>query len=206
MPAPLPRLEDLPDLRGARVLVRAELNAPLEQGRVSDDLRITTTIPTIEWLRERGAAVALAAHLGRPKGEVRAEFSLAPVAERLGTLLGTEVPLAPSATGAATAALVASLGEGEVLMLENLRFDAGEEGNDADFAKQLAKLGDVFIQEAFGALHRAHASTAGLPKLLPGSIVARQLKAVLTNSSCPEALRTTSWAFTSPVTKQAAGT
>ena len=169
MPAPLPRLEDLPDLRGARVLVRAELNAPLEQGRVSDDLRITTTIPTIEWLRQRGAAVALAAHLGRPKGEVRAEFSLAPVAERLGALLGTEVPLAPSATGAATAALVASLGEGEVLMLENLRFDPGEEGNDPAFAANLVAPFDLYVNEAFGASHRSHASIVGPPRVLPSA-------------------------------------
>ena len=169
MPAPLPRLEDLPDLEGARVLVRAELNAPLADGRVTDDLRITTTLPTVEWLRSRGAAVVLAAHLGRPKGEVRPEFSLAPIATRISELLGIDVPLAPSAVGIDTASMVASLDQGDVLVLENLRFNPGEEANDPAFAANLAAPFDLYVNEAFGASHRAHASIVGPPKVLPSA-------------------------------------
>jgi len=167
--APLPRLEDLGDLDGARVLVRAELNAPLAEGRVSDDLRITTTLPTVEWLRARGAAVVLAAHLGRPKGEVRPEFTLAPVAARLGELLGTEVPLAPSAVGVETASMVASLDPGGLMLLENLRFHPGEEANDPAFATNLVAPFDLYVNEAFGASHRAHASIVGPPRVLPSA-------------------------------------
>ena len=169
MPAPLPRLEDLPDLEGARVLVRAELNAPLADGRVTDDLRITTTLPTVEWLRSRGAAVVLAAHLGRPKGEVRPEFSLAPIATRISELLGIEVPLAPSAVGVETASMVASMDRGDVLVLENLRFNPGEEANDPAFAANLAAPFDLYVNEAFGASHRAHASIVGPPRVLPSA-------------------------------------
>ncbi|MEY3360396.1 MAG: hypothetical protein RL531_115 [Actinomycetota bacterium] len=169
MAASLPRLEDLPELDGARVLVRAELNAPLADGRVTDDLRITTTLPTVEWLRSRGAAVVLAAHLGRPKGSARPEFSLAPVAERLAELLGTEVPMAPSAIGAETAAMVASLDPGDVMLLENLRFHPGEEANDPAFATNLVAPFDLYVNEAFGASHRAHASIVGPPRVLPSA-------------------------------------
>lgn len=169
MAAPLPRLEDLPDLDGARVLVRAELNAPLAGGRVTDDLRITTTLPTVEWLRARGAAVVLAAHLGRPKGEVRPEYSLAPVATRLGELLGTDVPMAPSAIGTETTSMVASLDPGDVMLLENLRFHPGEEANDPAFATNLVTPFDLFVNEAFGASHRAHASIVGPPRVLPSA-------------------------------------
>ena len=169
MPAPLPRLEDLPDLEGARVLVRAELNAPLADGRVTDDLRITTTLPTVEWLRSRGAAVVLAAHLGRPKGEVRPEFSLAPIATRISELLGIDVPLAPSAVGVETASMVASMDGGDVLVLENLRFNPGEEANDPAFAANLAAPFDLYVNEAFGASHRAHASIVGPPRVLPSA-------------------------------------
>lgn len=169
MAAPLPRLEDLPDLDGARVLVRAELNAPLADGRVTDDLRITTTLPTVEWLRARGAAVVLAAHLGRPKGEVRPEYSLAPVATRLGELLGTDVPMAPSAIGTETTSMVASLDPGDVMLLENLRFHPGEEANDPAFATNLVTPFDLFVNEAFGASHRAHASIVGPPRVLPSA-------------------------------------
>lgn len=169
MAAPLPRLEDLPDLDGARVLVRAELNAPLADGRVTDDLRITTTLPTVEWLRARGAAVVLAAHLGRPKGEVRPEYSLAPVATRLGELLGTDVPMAPSAIGTETTSMVASLDPGDVMLLENLRFHPGEEANDPAFATNLVAPFDLFVNEAFGASHRAHASIVGPPRVLPSA-------------------------------------
>jgi len=169
VPAPLPRLEDLPDLEGARVLVRAELNAPLADGRVSDDLRITTTLPTVEWLRSRGAAVVLAAHLGRPKGEVRPEYSLAPIATRISELLGIDVPLAPSAVGIETASMVASLDQGDVLVLENLRFNPGEEANDPAFAANLVAPFDLYVNEAFGASHRAHASIVGPPRVLPSA-------------------------------------
>ncbi|MFM7617834.1 MAG: phosphoglycerate kinase [Actinomycetes bacterium] len=169
MGASLPRLEEFPDLDGARVLVRAELNTPLADGRVADDLRITTTMPTVEWLRGRGAAVVLAAHLGRPKGAPRAEFSLAPVAARIGELLGAEVPLAPSAVGIDTASMVASLDAGDLMVLENLRFHPGEEANDPAFATNLVAPFDLYVNEAFGASHRAHASIVGPPRVLPAA-------------------------------------
>ncbi|MFM8973882.1 MAG: phosphoglycerate kinase [Actinomycetota bacterium] len=169
MGASLPRLEEFPDLDGARVLVRAELNTPLANGRVADDLRITTTLPTVEWLRGRGAAVVLAAHLGRPKGAPRAEFSLAPVAARIGELLGAEVPLAPSAVGIDTASMVASLDAGDLMVLENLRFHPGEEANDPAFATNLVAPFDLYVNEAFGASHRAHASIVGPPRVLPAA-------------------------------------
>jgi phosphoglycerate kinase len=121
----IPRLEDLPLGRGQRVLVRVDLNVPLEDGVITDDLRIATALPTLEWLREKDAAVVVAGHLGRPKGSPDPQYSMAPVAARLGELLGQEVPLAPGVVGAAVEPYVASLGAGDVVMLENLRFERG---------------------------------------------------------------------------------
>jgi phosphoglycerate kinase len=168
--AALPRLEDLPVKRGTRVLLRADFNVPLQGGTITDDLRITTVLPTIEWLRGRGASIVACGHLGRPKGVPDPALSMAPVAARLGELLGVDVALGPDAVvGPKVQPLVASLGSGEMLLLENLRFDAGETVNDPAFAVNLAELGDAYVNEAFGASHRAHASIVGPPRVLPSA-------------------------------------
>jgi phosphoglycerate kinase len=169
MPADLPRLEDLPDLKGSRVLLRADFNVPLREGRVADELRIVTVLPTIEWLRDRGAAVVACGHLGRPKGKPDPQWSLAPVAERLGELLGVEVPLAPQVVGPTAASMAASLAPGDVMLLENLRFHPGETGNDPAFCVSLCDPVDAYVNEAFGASHREHASIVGPPRLLPSA-------------------------------------
>ncbi len=165
----IPRLEDLPLGRGQRVLVRVDLNVPLEGGVITDDLRITTALPTLEWLREKDAAVVVAGHLGRPKGAPDPQYSMAPVAARLGELLGQEVPLAPRVVGAAVEPYVASLEAGDVVMLENLRFERGETTDDPAFATNLCELADTYVNEAFGASHRAHASIVGPPRVLPSA-------------------------------------
>jgi phosphoglycerate kinase len=163
----LPRLEDLPLERGQRVLVRVDLNVPLRDGKVEDDLRIATALPTIQWLRERHAIVVVAGHLGRPQGKVDPEYSMAPVAQRLSELLGCEVLLAPAVVGPRVEPLVASSSPGDVVMLENLRFEPGETEDDVAFATNLSELGDLYVNEAFGASHRAHASIVGPPRVLP---------------------------------------
>jgi phosphoglycerate kinase len=155
------------DVAGKRVLVRVDFNVPLDGGRVGDDTRIRAALPTIESLRERGASLVLVSHLGRPKGEVVAELSMKPVGERLGELLGTSVKQAPAVVGDEVKAMAEELGGGEVLLLENVRFEAGETDNDPSLAAGLAELGDVYVNDAFGAAHRAHASTAGVAGLLP---------------------------------------
>jgi phosphoglycerate kinase len=165
----IPRLEDLPLARGRRVLVRVDFNVPLQDGEVADDLRITTALPTLEWLREHHAAVIVAGHLGRPKGAPDPQYSMAPVAARLGALIGQEVPLAPAVVGAKVEPYVASLGPGELLMLENVRFERGETDDDPAFATNLCELADVYVNEAFGASHRAHASIVGPPRVLPSA-------------------------------------
>jgi len=162
----LRRLADS-DISGGRALVRVDFNVPTANGRVSDDSRLRAALPTIAFLRERGAAVVLCAHFGRPKGEPRAEMSLAPVAPVLEGLLGAPVSFCPDAVGEAAEAAAASLAPGAVLLLENTRFHPGEEANDAAFAKALARLGDVYVNDAFSAAHRAHASTEGVARLLP---------------------------------------
>jgi phosphoglycerate kinase len=167
--AGIPRLEDLRLGRGQRVLVRIDLNVPLEDGEVADDLRITTALPTLEWLRHAGAAVVVAGHLGRPQGEPDSRYSMTPVAARLGELLGVEVPVAPGVVGAKVEPYVASLTRREVLMLENLRFEPGETADDAGFATNLCELADAYVNEAFGASHRAHASIVGPPRALPSA-------------------------------------
>ena len=168
MGSPLDRmtLRDL-DVDGRRVLVRVDYNVPLDaDGAVADDTRLTATLPTLRYLFEKGAAVILMSHLGRPRGGPDPKASLAPVAARLSRLLRQPVPLAPDCVGAATEALALALKPGQCLMLENLRFHAGEEANDPAFAAALARLGEVYVNDAFGTAHRAHASTVGVPERL----------------------------------------
>lgn len=154
------------DLEGKRVLVRADFNVPLDGERITDDTRIRATLPTIKYLTERGAKVLLASHLGRPKGKTP-ELTLGPVARRLSELLGTDVRMAPDAVGPDVWRMVEDLQPGGVVMLENIRFHPEEEKNDPAFAKQLASEADLFVNDAFGTAHRAHASTAGVASYLP---------------------------------------
>ncbi|MDQ6854624.1 MAG: phosphoglycerate kinase [Actinomycetota bacterium] len=155
--------------RGARVLVRVDLNVPLQDGAVADDLRIASALPTLEWLRAQEVAVVVAGHLGRPKGAPDPKYSMAPVAARLSELLGMEVPVAPGVVGPRVEPYVASLGPGEVVMLENLRFEPGETTDNPAFATNLCELADAYVNEAFGASHRAHASIVGPPRVLPSA-------------------------------------
>ena len=155
------------DVDGKRVLVRVDFNVPLDGDRILDDLRIQAALPTIEYLRERGARVILCSHLGRPNGQVVESLRLAPIASRLAELLDAPVATAPDCVGPQAEAAVLALGEGEVLLLENLRFHPQEEANDPEFSRQLASLADVYVNDAFGAAHRAHASTVGVAHILP---------------------------------------
>jgi len=162
-------LDELGDIAGQRVFVRADFNVPLDGGGVADDLRIRATIPTLRELQDRGAALVVASHLGRPKGEARDELRLGPVAERLGELLGLEVMALDEVVGDGPEAAASHLEAGEVLLLENLRFDRGEEDDDDRFAGRLAELADAYVDDAFGAVHRAHASVSALPELMVAS-------------------------------------
>ncbi|MCR4419149.1 MAG: phosphoglycerate kinase [Clostridia bacterium] len=156
------------DVRNRRVLVRVDFNVPLDrEGRVADDTRIRAALPTIKYLREQKAKVILVSHLGRPKGKVKEELRLDPVARRLSELLGEEVRKANDCLGPEVEAAAAALGPGQVLLLENIRFYPEEEKNDAEFARRLAALADVYVNDAFGTAHRAHASTAGVAAYLP---------------------------------------
>lgn len=157
------------DVAGKRVLVRVDFNVPLDaQQRITDDTRIRAALPTIQYLLQHGAAVILMSHLGRPKGQVVEALSLTPVAERLSELLNQPVEMASDAVGSQVEALAQSLKPGQVLLLENLRFHKEEEKNDPAFAKQLATLGELYVNDAFGTAHRAHASTEGVTHTLPG--------------------------------------
>ncbi|ASU84584.1 phosphoglycerate kinase [Nocardiopsis gilva YIM 90087] len=166
-------IEDL-DVSGKRVFVRADLNVPLDGDRITDDGRIRAALPTIAKLRERGARVIVAAHLGRPKGAPDPKYTLRPVAARLGELLGTEVAFATDTSGESAAAVSAALADGEVALLENLRFEAGETSKDdaerGAFADRLARLADLYIGDGFGAVHRKHASVYDLPQRLPHAV------------------------------------
>jgi phosphoglycerate kinase len=155
------------EVGGRRVLLRADLNVPLEQVVVTDDTRIRASLPTIELLRDRGASVVLVSHLGRPKGP-DPELSMAPVGERLGELLETPVKQAPAVVGDQVTEMASGLEAGEVLLLENSRFEPGETKNDPALAEALAGLADIYVNDAFGSAHRAHASTEGVARLLPG--------------------------------------
>jgi phosphoglycerate kinase len=159
-------LQDLGDLDGRRVLVRVDFNVPLQNGAVTDDMRIRAALPTIEELRNRGARLILVSHLGRPKNR-EPELSLGPVAERLSKLLGAPVKLAPAVVGDEVRAEVDGLAPGDVLLLENVRYEPGETKNDPELARELASLADVYVNDAFGAAHRAHASTEGVAQLVP---------------------------------------
>jgi len=175
-------LNDL-DVQGKRVFLRCDLNVPLKEGKITDDGRIRASLPTINALLAKGASIVIAAHLGRPKGEAKPELSLAPIAVRLGELLGKPVTFAGAITGADVTAKADALAAGEILLLENIRFSAAETSKDeaerAALASELAKLADVYVGDGFGAVHRKHASVFDLPKLLPhaaGTLVAAEVE------------------------------
>jgi phosphoglycerate kinase len=176
-------LNDLPELHGKRVILRCDLNVPMENGEITDDGRIRASLPTINWLTSRGAKVIIISHLGRPEGKPEAEYSLAPVADRLAELLGSKVAFAHETFGSTAANAVEALDSGDVLVLENLRFNPGETAKSAEernaFASELAAFGDFFVSDGFGVVHRKQASVFELPQLLPsvaGLLIESELK------------------------------
>lgn len=180
------------DVKGKKVLVRCDFNVPQdENGAITDNRRIVSAIPTIQYLLDNGARVILCSHLGRPKGEVKPELTLAPVAAELSKLLGKEVKLAKDIVGEDAKKLASELKEGEVMLLENVRYDAREEKNDPAFSKELASLAEVFVNDAFGTAHRAHSSTTGVADYLPavsGFLIEKELNfmgSVLENPTRP---------------------
>jgi phosphoglycerate kinase len=186
-------IDDLGDLRGRRVLVRSDLNVPLDDGVIGDDGRIRASVPTISRLRDAGARVAVMAHLGRPKGAPDLAYSLAPVAARLGELLGTEVAMADDTVGDSARAIVAALKDGDVAVLENVRFNPGETSKDDSergaFADELAELGDVFVSDGFGVLHRKQASVYDLAQRLPhaaGGLVVDEIEVLRQLTESPQ--------------------
>lgn len=181
-------LDDL-QVSGKRVLVRLDLNVPMKDGRVTDTTRIERAMPTVRELADAGARVLILCHFGRPKGKVVPEMSLAPVAAAVAETLGRPIAFASDCTGSSAAETVAALNDGDIAMLENLRFDAGEEGNDPAFADALAGHGDIFINDAFSAAHRAHASVVGLAERLPaaaGRLMQQELEALGRALGSPE--------------------
>ena len=179
------------DVAGKRIFLRADLNVPLDENQnVTNDRRIRASLPTIEYLLNKGASVVLASHLGRPKGKAKPEFSLKPIAARLAELLGKPVKMAPDCIGPEVEAMAQALKPGEVLLLENVRFHPEEEKNDPEFSKALASLADVYVSDAFGTVHRAHASTEGITQFLKpavaGFLIAKELKYLGRALSDPE--------------------
>lgn len=169
------------NVQGKKVFVRVDFNVPMKDGVITNDTRVRATLPTLNYLLDQGAAVILGSHLGRPKGQRVPEFTLAPVAVRLGELLGREVKLAPDCVGEEVSKMAAELKGGEVLLLENLRYHKEEEKNDPEFAKALASLADVAVNDAFGVSHRAHASVEGITKFIPavaGYLMEKEIKFV----------------------------
>ena len=168
------------DLRGKKVFVRCDFNVPMDENQnITDNRRIVAALPTIRYLIEQNCKIILSSHLGRPKGEVKPEFSLAPVAKELSKLLGQEVLMAKDVIGESAKSLAANLQEGQVMLLENVRFHREETDNDPEFAKQLASMAEVFVNDAFGTAHRAHASTEGISHYLPsvsGFLIEKELK------------------------------
>ena len=186
-------VEDLGDLRGKRVLIRCDFNVPLDGDVITDDGRIQAALPTLKLLREQGARTVIMAHLGRPKGQVNPEFSLAPVARRLGELLGVEVKLATDVVGPSATETVASLGDGDVALLENVRYEPAEESKDeaerVALAEKYAALGDVFVSDGFGVVHRKQASVYDVARLLPnaaGFLVAKEVDVLKKLTADPE--------------------
>lgn len=173
-------IEDI-DVAGKKVLARCDFNVPLKDGEITNDKRIVAALPTIKYLMEHGAKVILCSHLGRPKGEYKPEFSLAPVAKRLSEYLGVEVKLAedPEVVGENAKKMAAELRDGEVMLLENVRYRAEETKNEENFSKELASLADIFVNDAFGTAHRAHCSTTGVASFLPavcGFLIQKEIK------------------------------
>ncbi len=171
-------IEDI-DVSGKKVLVRCDFNVPLKDGQITSDKRIVASLPTIQYLLDHHAKVILCSHLGRPKGEVVPEFSLKPVAARLSELLGLPVKMAADVVGESAVTMAAGLKEGEVLLLENVRFEKGETKNDPELSKKFAALADVFVNDAFGSAHRAHSSTTGVADYIPavcGYLIQKEIK------------------------------
>jgi len=185
----LKTLDDLGDLDGRRVLVRVDFNVPLKDGRITDDSRIRAALPTISELRRRGARLILVSHLGRPKDR-EPELSLRPAADRLSELTGADVTLAPGVVGEDVRAFAENLGRGDVLVLENVRYEPGETANDPQLAAQLAELADAYVNDAFGAAHRAHASTEGVARLMErraaGLLLEREVSTLTRLLEAPE--------------------
>lgn len=178
------------DVKGKKVLVRCDFNVPLDENKnITDNRRIVGALPTIEYLLDNDCKVILCSHLGRPKGQVNKDFSLEPVAKELSKLLGKEVKLANDIIGKSAKELTANMKDGEIVLLENVRFDSREEANDAEFAKELASLAEIYVNDAFGTAHRAHASTAGVASYLPavaGFLMEKELNFLGTTLENPE--------------------
>jgi phosphoglycerate kinase len=177
------------DVKGKRVFCRVDFNVPMQAGKITDETRIRAALPTIQYLVDQGAKVILASHFGRPKGQVVEEMRLTPIGVRLSELLGKDVKKADEAYGDSVKALIETMAEGDVLLLENVRFYPGEEKNDAELAKSFAELADVYVNDAFGAAHRAHASTEGIAHILPavsGLLMEKELDVLGKALSNPE--------------------